>query len=101
MKNDFRITDADPLLSGYEHLDQTLDSDQFTAPDRHVNSVFAGYVGHIGANDLQANLRHDQYSDFGGANSYYLGYAYHFDAHWKASASYAASFRAPSFDDLY
>jgi vitamin B12 transporter len=100
-QNDFRITDAHTLLSGYEHLDQTLDSDQFTAPDRHVNSVFAGYVGHIGANDLQANLRHDQYSDFGGANSYYLGYAYHFDAHWKASASYAASFRAPSFDDLY
>ena len=53
-----------------------IDSDQFTAPDRHVNSVFAGYVGHIGASELQANLRHDQYSDFGGANSYYLGYAY-------------------------
>jgi vitamin B12 transporter len=50
---------------------------------------------------VQANVRHDQYSDFGGANSYYLGYAYKFDAHWRASASYAASFRAPSFDDLY
>ncbi|WP_061166887.1 TonB-dependent receptor domain-containing protein [Caballeronia hypogeia] len=100
-QNDFRITDAHKLLFGYEHLDQTLDSDQLSAPDRHVDSVFAGYVGHLGANELQANLRHDQYSDFGGANSYYLGYAYNFDAHWKASASYASSFRAPSFDDLY
>ena len=70
-------------------------------PHRHVNSVFAGYVGRIGGNELQANVRRDQYSDFGGANSYYLGYGYNFDAHWKVTASYAASFRAPSFDDLY
>jgi vitamin B12 transporter len=66
-----------------------------------VNSVFAGYNGRFGASTVQANVRHDQYSDFGGANSYYLGYAYNFDAHWRASASYSASFRAPSFDDLY
>ena len=66
-----------------------------------MNSVFAGYVGRIGGNQLQANVRRDQYSDFGGANSYYLGYGYNFDAHWKVTASYAESFRAPSFDDLY
>jgi len=100
-QNDFRLTDAHKLLFGYEHLDQSLDSDQLSAPDRHVNSVFAGYVGRFGPSEVQANVRHDQYSDFGGANSYYLGYAYKFDAHWRASASYAASFRAPSFDDLY
>ncbi|GAB5100802.1 TonB-dependent receptor domain-containing protein [Caballeronia sp. HLA56] len=100
-QNDFRLTEAHKLLFGYEHLDQTLDSDQFSAPDRHVNSVYAGYVGRFGPSEVQANLRHDQYSDFGGANSYYLGYAYNIDTHWRASASYAASFRAPSFDDLY
>jgi len=100
-QNDFRIADAHKLLFGYEHLDQSLDSDQFSAPDRHVNSVFAGYVGRFGFSEVQANVRHDQYSDFGGANSYYLGYACNFDAHWRASVSYAASFRAPSFDDLY
>jgi vitamin B12 transporter len=100
-QNDFKLTDDHKFVAGYEHLDQTLDSDQFDAPNRHVNSVFAGYTGRFGASDVQANIRHDQYSDFGGANSYYLGYAYNFDAHWRASASYAASFRAPSFDDLY
>ncbi len=100
-QNDFRLTEAHKLVFGYEHLDQSLDSDQFSAPDRHVNSVFAGYVGRLGPSEVQANVRRDQYSDFGGANSYYLGYAYNFDSHWRASASYAASFRAPSFDDLY
>ncbi|SAL48773.1 TonB-dependent receptor domain-containing protein [Caballeronia telluris] len=100
-QNDVRLAAGHKLLFGYEHTDQSLDSDQLDAPDRHVNSIFAGYVGRIGASQFQANLRRDQYSDFGGANSYYLGYGYNFDAHWKASASYAASFRAPSFDDLY
>jgi vitamin B12 transporter len=100
-QNDLQFSADHKFVFGYEHLDQTLTSDQFDAPDRHVNSVFAGYTGRFGSSDVQANVRHDQYSDFGGANSYYLGYAYNFDAHWRASASYAASFRAPSFDDLY
>jgi vitamin B12 transporter len=100
-QNDIRLAAGHKLLFGYEHLDQLLDSDQFDAPDRHVNSVFAGYVGRAGGHELQANVRRDQYSDFGGANSYYLGYGYNVDAHWKVVASYAESFRAPSFDDLY
>jgi vitamin B12 transporter len=100
-QNDFLLTRDHKLLFGYEHLDETLDSNEFDAPARHVNSVFAGYVGRIGGNQFQANVRRDQYSDFGGANSYYLGYGYNFDAHWKVSASYSAAFRAPSFDDLY
>jgi vitamin B12 transporter len=100
-QNDIALTPGHKLLFGYEHLDQTLDSDQVAAPGRHVNSGFAGYVGTLGASQFQANVRHDQYSDFGGANSYYLGYGYYFDAHWKATLSYSDAFRAPSFDDLY
>ncbi len=100
-QNDIAIAPDHKLMFGYEHLDQTLDSDQVTAPDRHVNSGFAGYVGTLGASQFQANVRRDQYSDFGGANSYYLGYGYHFDAHWKATLSYSDAFRAPTFDDLY
>jgi vitamin B12 transporter len=46
-------------------------------------------------------VRRDQYSDFGGANTYYLGYGFDFTEHWKATASYSSAFRAPSFDDLY
>jgi vitamin B12 transporter len=100
-QNDIALTPDHKFVFGYEHLDQTLDSDQVAAPNRHVNSGFAGYVGNVGANQFQANVRRDQYSDFGGANSYYLGYGYHFDAHWKATLSYSDAFRAPTFDDLY
>ncbi|KAA0090142.1 TonB-dependent receptor plug domain-containing protein [Trinickia soli] len=100
-QNDFKLAAQQKLQLGYERLDQSLDSDQFAAPDRHVNSVFAGYTARFGASQIQANVRRDQYSDFGGANTYYLGYGFDFTEHWKATASYSSAFRAPSFDDLY
>ncbi|WP_233828624.1 TonB-dependent receptor domain-containing protein [Paraburkholderia sp. ZP32-5] len=100
-QNDFALAAHQKLQIGYEHLDQSLDSDTFGAPERHVDSVFAGYTARFGRNQIQANVRRDQYSDFGGANSYYLGYGFDITSHWKATASYSDAFRAPSFDDLY
>ncbi|MGT2471754.1 TonB-dependent receptor domain-containing protein [Paraburkholderia terrae] len=100
-QNDFTFARDQKLQLGYEHLDQTLDSNQYSAPARHVNSGFAGYTGRFGNSQIQANLRRDQYSDFGGANSYYLGYGYDFNEHWKVTASWSDAFRAPSFNDLY
>ncbi|MGF6859041.1 TonB-dependent receptor domain-containing protein [Paraburkholderia sp. CI3] len=100
-QNDFALAANQKLQLGYEHLDQTLDSDTFGAPDRHVDSVFAGYSARFGRNQIQANVRRDQYSDFGGANSYYLGYGFDITSRWKVTASYSDAFRAPSFDDLY
>jgi vitamin B12 transporter len=100
-QNDFALAAQQKLQVGYEHLDQTLESDTFAAPDRHVDSGFVGYTGRFGRNQIQANIRRDQYSDFGGANSYYLGYGFDITGNWKATASYSDSFRAPSFDDLY
>ncbi|RDU96599.1 TonB-dependent receptor plug domain-containing protein [Trinickia dinghuensis] len=100
-QNDFKLAAQQKLQIGYERLDQSLESDQFAAPDRHVNSAFAGYTARFGASQIQANVRRDQYSDFGGANTYYLGYGFDFTEHWKATASYSSAFRAPSFDDLY
>ncbi|RKR42804.1 TonB-dependent receptor [Paraburkholderia sp. BL17N1] len=100
-QNDFALAAQQKLQVGYEHLDQSLDSDTFAAPDRHVDSGFVGYTGRFGRNQFQANVRRDQYSDFGGANSYYLGYGFDITGHWKVTASYSDSFRAPSFDDLY
>ncbi|MGN6229768.1 MAG: TonB-dependent receptor plug domain-containing protein [Trinickia sp.] len=100
-QNDFRLAAGQTLQAGYERLEQSLQSDAFAAPDRQVNSVFAGYAARFGAHQIQANVRRDQYSDVGGANTYYLGYGFDFAEHWKATASYSSAFRAPSFDDLY
>ncbi|PTB19508.1 TonB-dependent receptor [Trinickia symbiotica] len=100
-QNDFKFAPAQKVQIGYERLEQSLDSDIFAAPDRHVNSFFAGYAGRFGASQIQANVRRDQYSDFGAANTYYLGYGFDVTERWKVTASYSSAFRAPSFDDLY
>lgn len=100
-QNDFQLAAQQKLQLGYERLEQRLSSDGVAAPDRTVDSLFAGYTARFGANQIQTNVRRDRYSDFGAANTYYLGYGFDFTEHWKASASYSTAFRAPSFDDLY
>jgi len=93
-QNDVKIAPAQKVQLGYEHLDQSLDSDAFAAPARHVSSFFAGYAGRFGTSQIQANVRRDQYSDFGGANTYYLGYGLDFTEHWRGTASYSSAYRA-------
>ncbi|MBN3727259.1 TonB-dependent receptor domain-containing protein [Burkholderia sp. Ac-20379] len=100
-QNDFTIARGQTIQAGYERLDQSFDSDVYSAPQRHVNSGWLGYTGRIGNSQFQANVRRDDYSDFGGANSYYLGYGLDLGEHWKVTASYSDAFRAPTFNDLY
>ncbi|MGI4814108.1 MAG: TonB-dependent receptor plug domain-containing protein [Janthinobacterium lividum] len=100
-RNEFNLTPGNQLLFGYERLNQSLDSNDYATPERQVNSGYIGYNGQLGANSFQFNVRRDQYSDFGGANTYFLGYSYDFNAHWKALANISSAFRAPSFNDLY
>ncbi|MGU7781781.1 TonB-dependent receptor domain-containing protein [Burkholderia sp. PU8-34] len=100
-QNDFRIAPDHMIQAGYERLDQQFMSNVYSAPQRHVNSGWLGYMGRIGRQQFQASLRRDQYSDFGGANSYYLGYGLDLTDRWKITASYSDAFRAPSFNDLY
>ncbi|MCQ0029262.1 TonB-dependent receptor [Burkholderia glumae] len=100
-QNDFRLARGQTVQAGYERLDQALDSNEYAAPRRHVNSGWLGYTGRFGNSRFQANVRRDGYSDFGGANSYYLGYGLDLGEHWKVTASVSDAFRAPTFNDLY
>lgn len=100
-RNEFEVAANHQLLFGYERLDQRLDSNAYQTPERHVNAGYLGYNGRIGASSLQLNFRHDQYSDFGGANTFFAGYALDLSPHWKVLANYSSAFRAPTFNDLY
>ncbi|KVQ07777.1 TonB-dependent receptor [Burkholderia ubonensis] len=100
-QNDFRIAPDHVIQAGYERLDQQFTSNVYAVPQRHVNSGWLGYTARIGRQQFQANVRRDQYSDFGGANSYYLGYGLDLTDRWKVTASYSSAFRAPTFNDLY
>jgi len=54
-----------------------------------------------GANAIQANLRRDDSTQYGGQNSGTFAYAYTLAPGWRASASYGTGFKAPTFNDLY
>lgn len=87
---------------GAEGLWQQLDTDVAYSDDtRKVSSLTAGYTTAIGAHDLQLNVRHDDYSDFGGATTGLLGYGYRLTPTLRLQASVSNAFRAPTFNELY
>lgn len=101
-QNTLQASSASQLLLGAENLVQNVDSDvTYTVTQRTVNSLFAGYTGNYGAHQVQANLRQDNNSQYGTANTGLLGYGFSFDEAWRATANYSSAFRAPTFNDLY
>ncbi|WP_042550098.1 TonB-dependent receptor [Ralstonia solanacearum] len=100
-QHDWTFLPDQMLKVGFEHLQQTIDTDAYAPPTRRVESGYVGYEGKFGPHQLQLNLRRDRYSDFGGAPSYYAGYGFAFTPQWRAVASLSNAFRAPSFNELY
>ncbi len=68
---------------------------------RRVNSFRFGASGSRGRHHVQANVRHDDYSDFGDATTGLAAYGFDLDPRWRLSLQWANAFRAPSFNDLY
>ena len=63
---------------------------------RSQNALALGYGLRAGAHTLQANLRHDNDSEFGGKNTGSLAYGYALTPQWRATASVGTAFRAPT-----
>jgi vitamin B12 transporter len=82
--------------------EERLDTDAaFAVTSRNTNAIVGVYQLHEGPHALQANLRHDQSSQYGGQTSGAIEYAYSFTPGLRASASYGTGFKAPTFNDLY
>jgi len=73
----------------------------FAVTARNTNAIVGVYQLRAGPSALQANLRHDQSSQYGGRTSGAFSYAYTIVPGWRASASYGTGFKAPTFNDLY
>ncbi|MBP8814228.1 MAG: TonB-dependent receptor [Laribacter sp.] len=101
-QNDLALGAAGQLTAGYEHQKQKVSSTQeFTVSNRQNNAVFAGWNGEFGANLLNASLRHDNNSQFGGKTTGTLGYGYRINDAVKLTANWGTAFRVPTFNDLY
>ncbi|WP_423198241.1 MULTISPECIES: TonB-dependent receptor plug domain-containing protein [unclassified Cupriavidus] len=100
-QNEYALTAAHKLLFGTDYLQQTLASSSYSAPSRNVFSVYGGYEGRIGRNQLQLNVRNDHYSDFGNQATFLAGYGFNVTEALKLIANVSNAFRAPTFNELY
>ena len=90
------------LNGGLEFLQQDGETSAYGQRfTRRVDSGFLGGIATFGANQLQLNLRADDYSDFGNASSALASYGYSLTSHIKLIGQLSTAFDAPTFDDLY
>jgi vitamin B12 transporter len=100
-QNDFTLPLGALSVAGVRR-EERLDTDAgFAVTSRNTNAVVGVYSLRDGPHALQANLRHDQSSQFGGETSGAVAYAYSLMPGLRASASYGTGFKAPTFNDLY
>jgi len=64
--------------------------------DRSQNALALGYGLNQGAHALQANVRYDDDSEFGGKGTGSLSYGYAITPQWRVTAAGGTSFRAPT-----
>lgn len=103
-ENMIHLDDGKQLLVGAEYLKQHVSTDRqpaYIQNERKVNSMFVGYTGKYGVHQLQTNLRQDNNSQYGIANTGLLGYGFEISDAWRATASYSTAFRAPTLNNLY
>lgn len=101
-QNDLHVADKQTVTIAFGHQEQKLESDTaYDRTHRNISSARAGYEGELSAFQLQANVRHDSFSDFGDATTGFLGGGWNVGAGWKLIATASTGFSAPSFNDLY
>jgi len=101
--NRLQAAPAHEFAVGLEALRQELQNSDLLPQrrDRNADVARLGYLGRLGAHSLQVNLRTEDYSDFGRANTHFLGYGYDVTQTWRLTASTSTAFRAPTFIDLF
>jgi vitamin B12 transporter len=101
--NELRLSPAHTVSAGLEQLRQQLANSGLTPQQRMREAGVArlGYLGRLGDHSLQLNARSEDYSDFGRANTHFLGYGYDLTDAWRLTAAASTAFRAPTFQDLF
>jgi vitamin B12 transporter len=93
---------AGALSLAYERREERLAENQgFAVSARDTDAGVAVYRLSRGPHAVQANLRHDHASQFGGRTTGTLAWGWRFAPGWRLTASGGTAFKAPSFNDLY
>ena len=100
-QNDFTLP-LGLLSAGLERREERITTnDNFAVNSRNTNSVFGIYRLQHGGNSLQANLRRDDSSQYGGKTTGAVAYGYQFTQSFRMTAGFSTGFRPPTFNDLY
>lgn len=101
-QNALALGAAQQLLLAIDGMDEAIDASNFaTGLKRKNRALMAGYSGRFGAHDLLLDLRHDDNSVYGKADTGRIGWRYALAPGLSLRALAGTSFRAPTFNDLY
>lgn len=100
-QNDIKLPLGKALIATEVLKQKVLGSTAFQISERTIRSILGGWNGNLGDHRLQANLRRDENSQFGGKTTGLAGYGYQLSTEWRAHGSYGTGFRAPTFNELY
>jgi vitamin B12 transporter len=90
------------VVALFENLKESARADAYLAPVQRSNNALAlGYSGQYGAHAVQADVRRDNSSVYGGVTTGRVGWGMDVGAGWRVRALAGTTFRAPSFNDLY
>lgn len=87
---------------GFDWQRDAVDSSTAFDESQRINrGVFGQWQGDFGKQSVQASVRRDDDSQFGGETTGSLRYGFAFTEDLKLVASYGTAYRAPTFNDLY
>lgn len=100
-QNDVRLPVGKALLAAEYLRQEVASTSTYTITERSIKSLLAGWSVSLGNHRLQANLRRDDNSQFGGKTTGNAAWGYQFTPDWRGHVSYGTAFKAPTFNDLY
>ena len=100
-QNALRVGEDHRLLVAVERVDERAQGDALGARSRRNHALVLGSTLRAGGHSLQADLRRDDNSAYGGNTTGRAGTAWRIDDAWKLRALIGTSFRAPTFNDLF
>ncbi|RDY68936.1 TonB-dependent vitamin B12 receptor [Lysobacter soli] len=90
------------LTLGFDWLGDDVDSNTDYERDRRINrGVFGQWQQAFGTQSLQASVRRDDDSQFGGKTTGSVLWGWDFTDELRLGASYGTAFKAPTFNELY
>ncbi len=100
-QNDVTLPLGALSLIGERREEHVATDAAFAVTERDTNSATAVYQLRHEAFALQANLRRDDSSQYGGQTTGGIALGYQASPAWRFTAGYSTGFKAPSFNDLY